>query len=144
MAENEQKPPSTYPSAKELQPCFHEFLEWLKDLFPEQGEMDEKCTFKPYDKFGVQMLYVEICTNTHTYAISVNTQSQAYDRGYIGATVSCREPRESEDWVRGHDLPDGAYSRETFDKIIHAIAMNEFAEGFSTAIKKIVKTEESK
>lgn len=37
--------------------------------------------------------------------------------GYLGCTVTARKPRAGEDWVRGNDLADGAYCKETWRKI---------------------------
>lgn len=47
---------------------------------------------------------------------------------YLGATVSTRKPRAGEDWNRGNDLPDGEYSRETWDKIKNAIIAYELVK----------------
>jgi hypothetical protein len=36
--------------------------------------------------------------------------------------------RAGEDWVRGNDLPDGPFSKETWDRIIYAIVRYELVK----------------
>ncbi len=47
---------------------------------------------------------------------------------YLGCTVQTRKPRAGEDWNRGNDLPDGIYSRATWDKIRNAIIAYELVK----------------
>ena len=55
----------------------------------------------------------------------INPLSIKEDSGYLGCGVTSRKNRVGEDWVRGSDLPDGGYSKETFDMIIRAIVRYE-------------------
>ena len=58
-------------------------------------------------------------TNDHQYRIGVHLCGDS--PAYLGASVFARKPRAGEDWNRGNDLPDGSFTRETFDKIMFAI-----------------------
>ena len=64
---------------------------------------------------------VVFCTAAHTYHIS-------FSASYLGCTASSRVVRPGEDWTRGNDLPDGKFSRETFDAIVRAIIAYELVE----------------
>jgi hypothetical protein len=64
-------------------------------------------------------------TNDHQYSITGYEGTEKNPKGYLGCTASTRKPRPGEDWNRGNDLPDGKYSKETFDKIIRGIVAYE-------------------
>jgi len=88
---------------------------WLKEVglrsaqfrFSQQGEIDSQ--------------FVTICTPAHTYRLHFS------DR-YLGAQATCRRVRAGEDWLRGNDLPDGPFCRDTFDRIMLAIVVYEAVE----------------
>ena len=58
----------------------------------------------------------------------VNTYSIHFTEGYLGCVASSRTLRPGENWTRGSDLPDGSFSRETFDEIIKAIVAYELVD----------------
>lgn len=87
--------------------------EWLKDIAI-WGRSKDRFRFSEKDGRGS----VIFCSATHTYHLS-------FTDTYLGATVTSRIARPGEGWLRGNDLPDGAFSRETFDKIIRAVAAYE-------------------
>ena len=60
-------------------------------------------------------LNVTIWTNDHEYHIYASST-------HLGCIASTRKPRAGETWTRGNDLPDGAFSKKTFDSIIRKIA----------------------
>ena len=64
---------------------------------------------------------VIFCTRAHTYSIH-------FTAGYLGCVASSRTVLPGEDWTRGSDLPDGSFSRETFDEIIKAIVAYELVD----------------
>ena len=64
-------------------------------------------------------------TDTHKYSISGYQPTEKNPDGYLGCVASTRKPRVGEDWNRGNDLPDGKYSRKTFDKIVRGIVAYE-------------------
>lgn len=66
----------------------------------------------------------EFCfyTENHQYFI---TAIDRVGEGYLGCQVSARKARAGEDWLRGNDLPDGPFTRATWDKIINAIVCYE-------------------
>lgn len=67
-----------------------------------------------------------IYTNKHEYNIVAIADEN--DNGYLGCHVSTRKPRAGENWVRGNDLPDGPFNRNTWDKIINAIVKYELVK----------------
>ncbi|MBA7620341.1 hypothetical protein ES703_27687 [subsurface metagenome] len=67
-----------------------------------------------------------IYTETHRYRISALDRSS--DEGYLGCTASTRKPRAGEDWTRGNDLPDGKFTKETWEHIKNAIIAYELVE----------------
>lgn len=73
-----------------------------------------------------ERIIVNIYTDTHCYNII------AIDRfnsdGYLGCQVSTRKSRAGEDWFRGNDLPDGPFTRNTWEKIKDAIIGYELVE----------------
>ena len=62
-------------------------------------------------------------TNDHKYSISAI--ERVVGKSYLGCTVTTRKPRAGEDWTRGNDLPDGDFTKETWDKIINSIVRYE-------------------
>ena len=83
--------------------------EWLEE-FHVWGEGGVRFRFSEKDGRGK----VVFCTTRNIYYLS-------FTDTYLGATVTSRTARPGEDWLRGNDLPDGEFSRETFDKIICAV-----------------------
>jgi len=68
-------------------------------------------------------LTATLFTERHKYSIYAHHHEGRTP--YLGAGVSNRTPRAGEDWMRGNDLPDGDFSRETWDAIKRAIIKNE-------------------
>lgn len=59
-------------------------------------------------------------------SLMVGTKQISGDnKGYLGCVVSTRKSRVGEDWNRGSDLPDGKYSKKTFDSIVKRIVAYE-------------------
>jgi len=52
---------------------------------------------------------------------------------YLGAMCNSRTSRPGENWVRGHDLPDGYFCRETWERI-----KNRFVKGEMKALSKYI------
>lgn len=73
-----------------------------------------------------ERIVVYIYTDSHCY--SIVAIDKANDDGYLGCQASTRKPRAGEDWVRGNDLPDGPFTRDTWEKIKDAIIGYELIE----------------
>lgn len=58
---------------------------------------------------------VHLATASNQYTISFA------EGHYLGCIAGSRIVRAGETWTRGNDLPDGPFSRETFDNIMRAI-----------------------
>ena len=70
----------------------------------------------------------DVCfyTDEHTYRIVA--VERAEDEGYLGCNVLSRKKRPGETWIRGNDLPDGPFNKETWNKIIYAIVNYELVK----------------
>jgi len=67
-----------------------------------------------------------IYTETHKYRITALDRNE--DEGYLGCTMSNRKPRAGEDWTRGRDLPDGKFTKETWEHIKNGILAYELVK----------------
>lgn len=59
------------------------------------------------------------------FATTKNNYFVTYKDTYLGMTVSSRLARPGEGWLRGNDLPDGSFSKETFDAMMAAMLTYE-------------------
>ena len=114
-----------------LQHKYAELAQWLRPL----------CRYDKIEDFVIidykdKTLYLKLFTKDHSYRISArlpdceklgNGKMISVD-GYLGCQGQIRKPRAGEDWTRGNDLPDGPYTKETWDKIIYAIIAYELVK----------------
>lgn len=76
---------------------------------------------------GVSVKYkFEFYTDTYKYHIVSIDRNK--DEGYLGCVASCRKPIAGEGWHRGNDLPDGPFTKETWDKIVRGIVRYELIQ----------------
>jgi hypothetical protein len=110
----------------------HDLLkQWFKEIirgdrietFIEEG--DKSGTGHGGGKWDITERY-HLYTDRYKYSISAKDRSK--DDGYLGCVVSARKPRAGEDWTRGNDLPDGPFTRKTWEKIKNAIIKYELVE----------------
>lgn len=91
-----------------------EISNWLGDWLRYGTAPDERIRFERRehdDESGVMY-----------FATQMNNYSISFTGGrYMGGVVSSRLARAGETWLRGNDLPDGEFSRETFEKIMRAV-----------------------
>jgi len=66
---------------------------------------------------------VSLYTEGHRYSIRARPPSG--DDGYLGCSVSARQPLAGEDYTRGNDLADGPFSEETWRSILADIVRYE-------------------
>ena len=90
------------------------FSNWLKDLVMDP----DKYTLMFKTETGFRC---NIYSNDHVYSFYGYVPGIKNIRGYLGAGATLRKSKVGEDWHRGNDLPDGEYSKETFDKIVSRI-----------------------
>jgi len=102
---------------------FGEFIEWLSSIIP-YGNFEKSCFFLECGRESGLRVKCKFYSNEYEYGISA-TLPNGKDKGYLGCISSCRTPLVGETWTRGSDLPDGKYSKETFDEIVCAIVRNE-------------------
>ncbi len=112
-------------SHRDLSPM-EQLDQWLKELvFPGKvkdfiEEISNKLTRDEHER--EMFLYTE----EHCYLI--NAVSRTDGNHYIGCNVSARKSRAGEDWIRGNDLPDGPFNKETWNKIVYAIVNYELVK----------------
>ena len=63
-------------------------------------------------------VHVYLYTDGHRYSIKAK-------KTYLGCIASSRKMRPGEDWVRGNDLADGEFCRETWIRILEDIVAYE-------------------
>ena len=103
---------------------FEELYEWFKPLC-RYHKLEDIAVFDYKNK----VLRLKIFTKDHCYSISAKLpEKRPNSGGYVGCISSTRKPRAGEDWNRGNDLADGAYSKETFQDVIHDILAYELVK----------------
>jgi len=94
-----------------------QLVEWFREIIP-YGNLDkyirktrEGIDTNPHctDRHANHVHYV-IYTKQHSYGISATPT-------YLGCIASTMYYRPGENWTRGNDLPDGPFSRETWEAI---------------------------
>ena len=100
-------------------------MEVFPELFSKLHEWLSAQKFFGKDRVEVvemnfEAVNIRLYTATYCYSIYVNKGRGEWGDS-MGCIVSCRTRRAGEDWHRGSDLPDGPYSKETFDRIIMSI-----------------------
>ncbi len=121
---------------------FPDLKEWLQEI-SRYGNTDNTCLifFNKTNKKGFGLVtpsemqksvVVQFFTNNWEYIIRANNKILNYDKdrpelfsSYLGCTASERKAKVGENWVRGRDLRDGKYSKETWNKIVCDIVSNE-------------------
>lgn len=97
---------------------------WLREISPSvKLEKFAKEIKGPVDADAVNETF-HIYTDRYRYHIMAREAVNLED-SYLGAQVSCRKPRAGEDQHRGNDLPDGKFTRETWENIKNGIIENE-------------------
>lgn len=97
--------------------------QWLKELiFPG----DVKDFIQEIDGEGSpEEVKRRFCFYTDEHKYFIVAVERSIGRSYLGCQVSTRKMRAGEDWVRGNDLPDGEFTKKTWDDIIGAIVRYE-------------------
>ena len=97
--------------------------QWLRELvFPGKVEdFIEEYGFSESDEETRR----ELCFYTDEYCYYIRTKVTNNGNNYLGCQVNARKKRPAENWVRGNDLPDGPFNKETWNKIIYAIVNYE-------------------
>ena len=103
------KPKPKYDS-KVLQE-FTDLYKWLKEL-SRYRNIEDSIYIYDYKKGEI---HLQIFTKDHYYTIVAMIPSEKRPKGYLGTYGQVRKPRAGENWTRGSDLPDGNYSKETWD-----------------------------
>ena len=92
----------------DLPPAYADLREWLKPRF---GLRNILVVQRP------NSLRLVWYTRDNVFYVSVRLPTEG-DTGYIDAVASRRCPRAGETWVRGNDLADGPYTRDTLLRVM--------------------------
>jgi hypothetical protein len=111
---------------------FPDLKKWLEEI-SRYNKIKDFVFISDYKK--EELIRVKVYTKEHYYAISAHLPNKKKN-GYLGCIGQVRKARAGEDWLRGNDLPDGSYSKETWDNIKNAIVAYEMV--------KVVRNSESK
>ncbi len=98
------------------------FKDWLKRDFSSKDVVHEN------DSQSSDEYRVYLYTKTNRYSIvarRVKNGKERIDDGYLGCIASSRKPRAGENWTRGNDLPDGALTEATWQRILAGIVRYE-------------------
>ena len=101
-----------------------EFALWLKELVIYGNVDSQVLIFLDTKEAGKNRFVCRLFTNDHCYSISGYRPIEG-SGGYLGCIASTRKNRVGEDWNRSSDLPDGKYSKKTFDAIVRGIVAYE-------------------
>lgn len=133
--------------------------EWLSELepwrgIPEQGPENYILTDAEYGRYlgphsdrkdwelRAGVLHVMLFTERNHFHIAATL---CEDRpAYLGCIAHTRYFRPGEKWTRGNDLPDGEFSRKTWDAIVNAILRYELQAMTKDAINVIKDTPSEK
>ena len=106
-----------------------DFAVWLKQII-RHGTVDSQVfitwsTNYPDKDKEINYFRCLLFTENHKYTIYGHAPTKEHPRGYLGCGGESLKPRPGEWWHRGNDLPDGDYSKETFDRIVRGIVAYE-------------------
>lgn len=97
---------------------------WMSNSFGYRGYTSEECMDVNIDT-GV--ISIKLFTSINEYSIRARFPKDTSE-GYLGAIASSRMPRAGETWTRGGDLPDGIFSKDTWDNIVGSIVGYELVK----------------
>ena len=100
--------------------------EWITELvYP--GKVED--FIKVIKEFEFKdTLNKEIVFYTDGYKYRIYSIDRNDDEGYLGCQVSARKERPGENWIRGNDLADGPFDKETWNRILSRIVNYELRE----------------
>ncbi len=101
--------------------------QWIDQLiFPGKS----KNFIQELEDLSIPMIevYRKFCFYTENHTYFIIAKDRAKEDGYLGCQVQCRKPRPGEDWLRGNDLPDGKFTKATWDIIEKAILNYELVK----------------
>lgn len=116
-------------------PEFAELYQWIDEVFGEFSkillcdvgfECDEPpCGYcgaevgrYPYARFWIE-------SENNRYSIVAHGVGGCHSRTYLGCTQGSKRYDTAEDWTRGHDLPDGTLTYDTWLRIVFAMLRDE-------------------
>lgn len=67
-------------------------------------------------------------TEEYQYIIKAIEYNNGDKDDYLSCQVTARKTRAGEDWLRGNDLPDGPFTKKTWDRIIYSIVSYEMVK----------------
>ena len=103
---------------------FPGLMDWLKEI-SRHRKLEDFVFISDYKKGEI---HLKIFTRNHCYPIVVKLPTDEKPSGYLGTYVNNRKPRAGENWTRGNDLPDGSYSKETWNAFKNSLISYELVK----------------
>jgi len=100
--------------------------QWLKELIYPGKVTDFIKEIEGHGGDGE--VYRSLCIYTEDNQYFISAIERPAGKSYMGCQVTSRKARAGEDWHRGNDLPDGDFSKKTWDRIIYAIVSYELVK----------------
>jgi len=103
-----------------------EFALWLKDIIRYRNVDSTALIFWDINRNdGANHFSCTIFTNDNKHTFYGYAPTEDKPKGYLGAGTTGRKPRPGHLYAGGNDLPDGPYSKKTFNNIVNAIVAYE-------------------
>lgn len=99
---------------------FGDFAKWLRNIAKYNNTEKTMLMFKDRTKNRVFIVFYTAENRYHISAVKKDNGDS-----YMGCILIGRKPRPGEDWDRGSDLPDGKYTKKTWDMIVNRIIAME-------------------
>lgn len=107
-----------------------EIYGWLNEYFGDQTWVNYTSDLppEPTNKDGLsnRRFRIYIYIGDVRFSIAAHIYERDFKKDYLGATATITKFKRGEDWTRGNDLPDGEFSKATFDSIIRGILRYSF------------------
>jgi len=102
-----------------------QLIKWWDEVNHYTKDMNKTLNYSTKESGDTILFYLYTANNRYQIVAKDN---------YLGCQVSNRRADIGESWTRGRDLPDGKFSKETWDDILKAIAVHEL-----TGVAGIIK-----
>lgn len=96
------------------------FAKWLGNIAKYNNTKKTMLLFKDRTQNRVFIIFYTAENKYHISAVKKENGGS-----YMGCILINRKPRPGEDWGRGSDLPDGKYTKQTWDAIVNRIIAME-------------------
>jgi len=75
-----------------------------------------------------ECFYKELSFYTSEYKYKIYAIDRPENDGHLSCQVTARKSRAGEDWIRGNELIEGSFTKNTWNKILNSIINYELIE----------------